>query len=321
MVTRESSPSTLTNSKVVSNSVLICSILTQRDRIVAGKRVQTFDVLITPIKEGKIEVSPEALIRHTTFASIENASIGRDNVKKYDFDDEKAQLPKVMITAKPNSAALSGELTLEVQIDKRSAVAHEPVHVSLYLRGRGNLDQYPPYELNISGVTVFAEEPIRDISPDSAGYVGEIRQEFALVSDKSYVIPKITIDVFDTTTQKIKQLQSHSVAIEIAQGYEPSNLLDPPALRDWNTLARYSLYGALVLAGVALGEGTRRLWKLRPRRKVKQFWDEAKSSKELVMLLSLSGDKCYDEVIAELEAGTAQLSEAKKKLDKLTIDK
>ncbi|MBV5348141.1 BatD family protein [bacterium] len=306
--------------KPAGNESYRASILTQRDRIVAGKRIQTFDVLITPVKEGKIDVSLEALIRHTTFASIENASIGRDNVKKYDFDDEKAPLPKVMFIAKPNSAALSGELTLEVQIDKRSAVAHEPVHVSLYLRGKGNLDQYPPYELNISGVTVFAEEPIRDISPDSAGYVGEIRQEFALVSDKSYVIPKITIDVFDTTTQKLKQLQSDSVAIEIAQGYEPSNLLDPPTLRDWSTLARYSLYGVLVLAGVALGEGARRLWKLRPRRKAKQFWDEAKSSKELVMLLSLSGDKRYDDVIDELEAGKLDLQEGKKMLDKICFD-
>jgi hypothetical protein len=112
------------------------SILTQRDRIVEGKRVQTFDVLITPLKEGNIEVALEALIRHTTFASIENASIGRDNVKKYDFDDETAYLPKVLISAKPNSAALSGEMALEVRIDKRSVIAHEPVHVSLFLRGK-----------------------------------------------------------------------------------------------------------------------------------------------------------------------------------------
>jgi len=304
--------------KPSGNESYKASILTQRDQIIKGKRIQTFDVLITPLKEGNIEIVLEALIRHTTFASIENASIGRDNVKKYDFDDEKAQLPKVMITAKPNSAALSGELTLEVNIDKRSAVAHEPVHVSLFLRGKGNLDQYVPYELNISGVNVFAEEPTRDITPDTAGFTGEIRQEFALVSSKSFIIPSITIDVFDTSTQKIKRLQSEAVAIEVAQGFERSNLLDPPALRDWSGWMRYTLYAGLVIAGVVLGEAVRRLWKLRPRRKRKQFYDDAKTTKELVMLLSLSGEKRYDEVIGLLESGRVDLLEAKKRLSILS---
>lgn len=305
----------------ISNESYKVSILTQRDQIVGGKRVQTFDVLITPKKEGNIDVSLEALIRHTTFASIENASIGRDNVKKYDFDDEKAHLPKVVIEAKPNSAALSGELSLEVKVDKRNALAHEPVHLSLYIRGRGNLDQYTPYELNISGVNIFGEEPIRDISPDPAGFAGEIRQEFAIVSDKSYVIPSITLDVFDSTTQKIKRLQSDSIAIEVAQGFERSDLLDPPGLRDWSNLARYSLYAVLMIAGAVLGEIARRLWRLRPRRKSKRFWDEAKTPKELAMLLALSGDKRYDEIIGLLESGAVGLGEAKKKLSTLTTDK
>ncbi|OHD93951.1 MAG: hypothetical protein A2552_07415 [Sulfuricurvum sp. RIFOXYD2_FULL_44_160] len=78
---------------------------------------------------------------------------------------------------------------------------------------------------------------------------------------------------------------------------------------------RYTLYTGLVMAGVALGEAVRRLWKLRPRRKVKRFWDEAKTSKELVMLLSLSGEKHYEEVIELLESGRVDLREAKKRLN------
>ena len=296
------------------------SILTQRDRIVEGKRVQTFDVLITPLREGNIDISLDALMRHTTFASIENASIGRDNVKKYDFDDESAHLPKVMILAKANGAALSGELTLEVRVDKRSVMAHEPLHLSLYVRGKGNLDQYVPYELNISGVNVFAELPQSTITPSSEGYEGEIRQEFALVSEKSFVIPKITLDVFDTTTQKMKRLESEAVSIEVAQGYERSNLLDPPALADWSGWMRYTLYGGLVVFGIVLGEVARRVWKMRPRRKRKQFYDDAKTTKELVMLLALTGEKHYEPMIAELEAGKLDLREAKKRLDKICFD-
>jgi hypothetical protein len=301
--------------KPTGNETYKASVLTQSDRIVEGKRVQTFDVLITPLKAGTIEIALDALIRHTTFASIENASIGRDNVKKYDFDDETAQLPKAMILAKANSAALSGEITMEVKVDKRSVIAHEPVHVSLYLRGSGNLDQFVPYELNISGVNVFAEPPQKNISPSSAGFEGEIRQEFALVSEKNFVIPSIGIEIFDTATQSRKVLTSQAVSIEVVQGFERSNLLDPPQIADWSGWARYGLYGALIALGMVLSEAIRWLWKRRPRRRAKRFYDDAKTPKELITLLALSGEKQYEPIIAELEAGTLDLREAKKRLE------
>lgn len=307
--------------KPTGNERYSASILTQSDRIEDGKRVQTFDVLITPRQMGDIEVALDALIRHTTFASIENASIGRDNVKKYDFDDENAHLPKALIHAKANSAALSGEIVMEVNVDKRSVIAHEPVHVSLFIRGKGNLEAFVPYELNISGVKVFAEPPQKNISPSREGFEGEIRQEFALVSDKNFLIPSISIDVFDTATQRHKKLQSQSIAIEVAQGYERSNLLDPPSLADWSSWMRYSLYGALIVLGAALGEAARWMWKRRPRRRTKRFYDGAKTPKELVMVLALSGEKRYLEVIEGLESNALGLSEAKKKLDKLTLEK
>lgn len=307
--------------KPTGNETYKASVLTQSDRIVEGKRVQTFDVLITPLKAGTIEIALNALIRHTTFASIENASIGRDNVKKYDFDDETAQLPKAMILAKANSAALSGEITMEVKVDKRSVIAHEPVHVSLYLRGNGNLDQFVPYELNISGVNVFAEPPQKNISPSSAGFEGEIRQEFALVSKKNFVIPSIELEIFDTATQSRKVLRSQAVSIEVAQGFERSNLLDPPQIADWSGWARYGLYGGLVVLGIVLGEAARWLWKRRPRRRAKRFYEGVKTPKELITLLALSGEKRYIEVIEGLESNTVSLSEAKTKLDKLTLEK
>jgi len=106
----------------------------------------------------------------------------------------------------------------------------------------------------------------------------------------------------------------------VAQGYERSNLLDPPALADWSSWMRYTLYGALVIAGIVLGEVARRVWKMRPRRKRKQFYDDAKTTKELVILLSLTGEKQYEPMITGLEAGTLDLREAKKRLDKIFVD-
>ncbi len=292
-------------------------VLTQRDRVTSGKRIQTFDVLITPLKTGELTVALKALVRHTTFASIENATIGRDNVKRYDFIDESVALPSVRIRADENSADLTGQITLEAKIDKNMVRAHEPVHLSLYLRGKGNLDRFVPYEVNISGVKVFAEAPQKNLTPSSEGFDGEIRQEFALVAEKNFVIPPFELSVFDTVSRKMLTLKTSALAVEVGEGYEPQMLLDPPDLSDGTTLKRYGLYAALIVLGALLCETVRRLWKRRPRRRPKQFWDGAKSPKELAMLLALSGDKRYEEVIADLEEGRAGLSEAKKKLSTL----
>ena len=290
------------------------SMVTQDDHVLNGKRILKFDVLITPVVAGDISVNLDALIRHTTFASIEDASIGRDNVRKYDFNDEKAILPSVKITSLANTADLSGEITLQVSVDKVKVRAHEPVHLSLYVRGHGNLDQFLPYDLNISGVKDFSEPPYKELTLNEDGYTGEIRQEFALVAEKSFVIPPFSLSVFDTKSHTTKLFRSQGIAIEVEKGYVVNNLLDAPDLSDKNGWKRYGVYAFFLLLGVVLTEVARWLWMHRPRRTLKRFWDNASSEKELSVLLSLRVDARYADVIYMLDAGSLTLSEAKKKL-------
>ncbi|MDD5211380.1 MAG: BatD family protein [Sulfuricurvum sp.] len=290
------------------------SMVTQDDHVRNEKRILTFDVFVTPIMSGDITVNLDALIRHTTFASIEDASIGRDNVRKYDFNDEKAILPSVKITSMANTANLSGEVTLQVSVDKVKVRAHEPVHLSLYIRGHGNLDQFIPYDLNISGVKDFSEPAYKELTLNEDGYEGEIRQEFALVAEKSYVIPPFSLSVFDTKSHTNKVFRSQGIAIEVEKGYVADNLLDAPALSNKNAWKRYGVYVFFVLLGVVLSEVARWLWMHRPRRKSKVFWDTASTEKELSVLLSLRADARYRDVIQMLDAGSLTLSEAKKKL-------
>lgn len=296
-------------------------ILSQQDRVLKGNRVNTFNLLITPKQAGRIDVRLDGTIEYVAPGSIDyTAHLGRDNVSQRDVIVTRTVLPPFAVDALPNAAVLVGDIAMQVRTDKTEVRAYEPLHLSLILKGSGNLDLFRPYELVIPGVKVFFEAPQYRLEPSTQGYTGEVRQEFALVADKSYAIPSITIDIFDTAAQKSKRLQSDAVAIEVAQGFERSSLLDPPQFSDWSGLARYGLYGALVIAGAVVWEVLRRLWKLRPRRRAKRFWDEAATSKELAVVLALSGDKGYEGIIAALEAGEIGLGEAKKKLSTLTTD-
>lgn len=294
---------------------------TQTDRIVGGKRIQTFDVLIAPKHAGTMDVRLDALIRHTTFASIENATIGRDNVKHYDFNDQKALLPEVKIQALDNSADLTGTITLEAKVDSNIVRAHEPAHLSVYVRGKGNLDHFVPYTLAIPGVKIFSEPPQSNLAPSKEGFEGEIRQEFALVSEKSFVIPAMSMEVFDTTDHTLKRLKTLPISIEISEGYDPKTLLDPPDISDTETLKRYGRYALAIMIGIVLGEAVRWAWRRIPRRRKKRFWDGAKTTKELSIVLALAGDDRYEPIMAALDSNLIGLREAKNKLDKLTQEK
>lgn len=297
-------------------------LLSEHDQIVKGKRINTFDIVVTPKKSGHIDVKVDGIVEYVPPGAIDyNAHLGRDNISKSDIVVTKTTLPSFGFEVQPNNTALIGNITMDVHVDRMSVRAHEPLHLSLIIKGSGNLEQYVPYELNISGVKVFSEPPQKYLTPSSDGVEGEIRQEFALVAEKSYVIPPVSLSLFDTLHNRSKVLQSAPVSVEVGEGYDPLSLLDAPDLTDTATLKRYAFYSVLIALGVLLGEAGRILWRHRPRKKSEKFWERAKNKKELVLILALRGEKRYEAIIAALESDSITLSEAKKKLSTLTIDK
>ncbi|MDD4855152.1 MAG: hypothetical protein PHQ22_03395 [Sulfuricurvum sp.] len=290
------------------------SILTEQDKVVGGKRIETFDVLITPKTSGTIKINTEAVVRFTGLGAVENTVLGRDNLSKDDIVEEKANLPSITLVANKNMMTLTGKLTLEVRSDTRMVRAHEPLHLSVIVRGAGSLDKMTPYKLNISGVKVFAELPQQSLTPSPQGFEGEVSQEFALVADKSYTIEPLSLSYFDTAKNQIVTLKSKPIYVEVGEGYALSSLLDVPEINDYGTLKRYALYLFFIGLGAGFNEAARWLWKYRPVRKKRTFWESASTLSELVRILSLSGEKRFDEVIRALEEGKMDLREAKKRL-------
>ncbi|MDD5051807.1 MAG: hypothetical protein PHO27_03610 [Sulfuricurvum sp.] len=306
--------------KTVDNEKYTTSILSENSKLKQGKQIDTIELLVTPKVSGTIEVPIEAVVKYTRLGLVEySAHYGRDNVSKGDIVEKSEYLPLITIHSDENSASLSGKITFTANVDHTSVRAHEPIHLSIYIKGSGSLDKFVPFDLNITGVKIFAEQPQKTLTPAEDGFRGEIRQEFALVAEKNFIIPPLTLTLFDTKDGKIKTLTTTMTPIKIEEGYAVGDLLDTPNLSDYSSLKRYGRYIALIIFGMILGEGLQWLWKHRMRRKSKMFWDEAKNTKSLIILLALSGEKRFEKIIVELETGVIGLSEAKKKLSTLTL--
>lgn len=304
------------------NPLYSIRILNQQDQVFKGNRVNTFNLLITPKRSGLLDIRLDGTVEYVSAGSIDyTAHLGRDNVSQRDVIVTKTVLPPFTFDARSNTVPLVGNITMRVETDRTEVRAHEPLHMSLILSGSGSLDRFRTYELVIPGVKIFSETPQYSLEPSREGYTGEVRQEFALVADRGYTIPPVVLNIFDTALSQSKILRSDPIKVEISEGYDPLSLLDPPNIGDKAAWKRYGMYVLLIASGAILGEVGRVLWKHRPRKKAKRFWDGAKTKKELVLMLALRGEKRYDPVIAALESDSIGLREAKKKLSTLTTDK
>ena len=134
-------------------------------------------------------------------------------------------------------------------------------------------------------------------------------------------ILKENIEVFDPVSQQIKYLKTKPIAIEVAQGYEPLALIEAPKtnfLVDF--ISFFKVLGWMILGMVVLelARWGRKKW---PQNKSSYLGEDAITLKELIITLSMSGDKKYEAIIEELEKNALTLREAKLKLSTLSTGK
>jgi len=289
------------------------SLLNQHTTMVKGKRIEVVELLITPKVAGKLTLQPNARVRFTALGAVENTVLGRDNLSKEDIINTQIHLPPLTIDTHANGVALNGHFILEVHTDTQTLHPYQPLHLRITIKGEGNFDALPLFDLNLSEVKQFLQSPKKSLIPSKEGFVGEVTQEFALVASHPYTIPALHLRYFDTTTQKVVTLSTQPLPITIDEaGYTPDALLNAPLPPPPSSLLSYLMYGGLIALGVALGEVLRWVLHHRPKRRKRFFWENASDPKSLIILLSLRPEKRYDAIITALESGTMRVGDAKR---------
>lgn len=295
-------------------------MLSEKEQIVEGKRVNTYRFTLFPQQTGKMEIGFSALMRKTTKASIESTVIGRDNVEYLAFTDTKVDLPVLRFDVASHEAGLTGNFSLDVQIDKKQVQAYEPLHVLVRVEGRGDFDRFVPFELNISGVEVFAEAPEKrfELGPD--GFSGAWVQRFALVAKEDFTLGAFGLDYFDPESGRARHLRSKAADIKVLPGAVPETLLDHDvkAPEPWSWEWRWLYYPLTFLAGLVLGLNLKRAASKRGGgTEIRQQINRAESIKELLTLLVLSEEKGFADLIEALDVHQAPMSLAAAKKEAL----
>ncbi len=288
-------------------------LLGERERVDAGRRVNTFRFLLFPKGEGRLTLEFPLLMRKTTRASIENTVIGRDNVEDLDFTDTPMQTPPLTLTVHSNPLLLTGRFTMQMTVGATEVKAFEPVQMSVTVQGEGNPDRLVPFTLDIPGVEVFSEPPEHRFERGEKGLKGSWTQRFALVGDRDFTIPPLRLEYFDSAAAAPRTLVSEARKVRVAppEAFEP--LPEADAAEPWRWEWSYLYYPLTFLAGLVAG-----LWvRLRPAGETKETdlqvrIASAKTPRQLAVVLTLHDAVRFAPLIEKLDSGGMGLSEGKK---------
>ncbi len=113
----------------------------------------------------------------------------------------------------PENVDLVGEFVLKMAVDKKEVKAKEPLTAELTVSGTGNFEDIPVLKPAVSGVELFAGEPILEMSGE--GMKEQWHQKFTFVGERSFTIPPVILDYFDLKEGRVKKVQTQPIAVHV----------------------------------------------------------------------------------------------------------
>ncbi len=127
---------------------------------------------------------------------------------------------KLDVKPLPGGVNLVGNYLLNVKTDKFKTDSKQPVNLTIELIGKGNLDNFEGFHVDIPGVTVYDDKPAVTKERKKGVLTSRAVYKFALVSDRDYTIPSFSATFIDPASGEVKTVRSNEVKIEVEGGVQ-----------------------------------------------------------------------------------------------------
>ncbi|MCX6052521.1 MAG: hypothetical protein NTZ60_08410 [Campylobacterales bacterium] len=286
---------------VGENEKYSLKLLSQNTKVIDGKKIVSYEFIAFAKKVGALEFEFEALMKETNKDSIENRNLGRDNMDHVEYSTVTLRQEILSVDVLESASDLVGSFVLEVKKDEPKIKAHEPFHMEIIVKGEGNFEALKAYDFNISGVKIFSQKPIENITLTKDGFSGVWSQKFAFVSEKDFEIPQIFLHYFDAKEQKIKEMKQDALSVQVSEGFVKEELLDADEAQMSFLKLDYLYYFLTFITGFLVA-------KIKIRKRVPHAIDafaekvqNAKSLEELCMILVLKDAQKYSDFVLKIE--------------------
>ena len=289
---------------VTDNENYTIKLLTQSEKIVDAHRIDSYEFVAFIHKAGRRVFEFDTIIKKTNKESIENSVIGRDNGEYEEFSLKHIKQKALSVEVIDAQSKIVGDLDIEIKQDEKMIKAYTPYHIEIILDGMVNFNALKPINFKIEGVKIFSQKPMEDIQLTKDGYKGRWSQKFAFVSEKSFTIPRFTIEYFNLTTKSKEKLIFKRVDVNVSKGFKKEELLDEETQK---ISYEYIYYLLTFITGFLVAQiDFKQYFKSKKRLKKDPFKEKiksAKSLKEVAFLLALEDADKYATLILEIERG------------------
>lgn len=294
-------------------------LLRESQEIINNKRSNTYEYVAFVKEAGVFSFDFEIVMKKTSYESVVNTILGRDNTEKVEFTQTKIHPNSLVVNIQQNTTALVGSFAMQVKKDKPNIKAFEPYHMEIKITGAGNFDAIEPIKFEISGVQIFADKPVLNLTLTKEGYSGTWSQKFAFVSEKDFSIPQIAVNYYNIQEHAPQTMKAESIRLEVSEGYKKEELLDKEEPKEEFNYS-YFYYFFTFLAGF-LAAKIKIYHKTKPKSTEESFAKKVQNIQSLdifLLALVMEDSKKYEELILQIETKQiSSLREAKKRIKRL----
>lgn len=189
--------------------------------------------VLLPQKDGTLRIDPLELELDEQYFTGRTDVFGAPEIgirkKVYSSGSKTIQVKPLPLDNQPASyTGAVGSYQFNVQANKTTVKANEPLELTVTVQGKGNLDLLSlPKPTAPNALELYDPEKINRVNKSiSAGMEGTKAEKYVIVPQYkgTYTIEPITFSYFDTASKTYKSSTSDSITIEVTDGPElPTN--------------------------------------------------------------------------------------------------
>ena len=255
-----------------------------------GYEVWQKTYVVAPLQSGKLATGTAAM-------NVAKRIYAKDAwgqwMPKVVWEEHRFVSQTISVNPIPSGVSAFGRFSVGSIVDTNRSVAGKPVTLTVTVQGCGNLDAAELPLPKPEGVSVFDGKKQLSGKWRNGCYYTELNQTYALVGEKDFTIPPVSLRSFDPASNGVLTAKSLPISIRVDAAVKKRK-----TKQGEKAMTAGSLAAAMVI-GVLIGVAATLFWERRRKRKTKVRYDSMRSA--LIALLKHMDDPEAKQHAAQLE--------------------
>ncbi len=176
-----------------------------------GYMTYKLDYIISPQLEGNQTIEPARMDIGILLKKQKNML----RLERVKYKTIFSNTLHIQVTPLPEGVTLFGQYQIKATIDKNTTKANQPINLTISVNGSGNIEDINDFDIKVKDALVYKDKAKHTVHFNHGKSQGVMQQKFAIVSDKNFTIPSVSLTFFNNKTKKVQTIQTNPIDIEV----------------------------------------------------------------------------------------------------------